>query len=305
MKIDYKLMRDICLNPIDSFESFGDVTDTKDGIYIYKDNGSKILGVAHLDTVLNTNHFHRVKVAEDTMIINAQLDDRLGVYALTSLLPSLGIKFDLLLTEGEEQGRSTAAWFESAKDYNWIFSFDRRGTDVVMYQYESKVLIKALESSKFRVGTGSMSDISFMEHLGVKCFNVGTGYHGEHSNMCYANMTEFKSQIRRFQHFYNHNKDVRYKHDSKYGSVTVGGHYKMAGDYSSRFDWKDSEYDNLYCYLCGARRGIHEVSEVYVCDACMGFTAQCVSCGGLFFDDEIMDGLCAECDRHARHVESE
>src|SRR5688572_4953131 len=157
-------------------------------MYIYQNNNSRILGVAHLDTVLSMNHFYRLKVNQDQIVLNAQLDDRLGAYTLLHLLPSMGLKYDLLLTEGEEMGLSTAAHFKTDKQYNWMFSFDRKGTDVVMYQYESKPLTAALESSKFKIGIGSFSDIAFLDHLGCKGFNVGTGYHGEHSTMCYANM---------------------------------------------------------------------------------------------------------------------
>src|SRR5688500_911556 len=131
MKIDYNRLKNTCLSPIESFMGLGEVVDTRDGIYIYKDKGCKVLGVAHLDTVLNMNHFHKIDVNGDPIVINAQLDDRLGAYALIHLLPSLGIQFDLLLTEGEESGRSTAAHFKASHEYNWMFSFDRHGDDVV------------------------------------------------------------------------------------------------------------------------------------------------------------------------------
>ena len=101
MKIDYELMKNICLTNIESFSIFGDVLDTPDGILIYKQNkGAKILGVAHLDTVLTSNHFKVKK--NGRRVYNMQLDDRLGVYTMLDLLPQMGIEFDLLLTEGEE-----------------------------------------------------------------------------------------------------------------------------------------------------------------------------------------------------------
>lgn len=300
MKIDYKLLRETCLNPIESFESFGEVQDTIDGMYIFKDNGSKILGVAHLDTVLNMNHFHRIDVNGDSIVINAQLDDRLGVYTLAHLLPTMGVNFDLLLTEGEEQGLSTAAHFETTKEYNWIFSFDRRGGDVVLYQFDSKVINKALEGSKFKIGQGTFSDIAFLDHLGCKGFNVGCGYHGEHSDMCYANMTEYKSQVKRFVNFYHRNSDTHYKHTYKPSykfpvTTGTGNHYTM-NDYNSRFHWGD--YDDLYCYLCNSKRGKHQIIEdIWLCDSCFNDAALCAGCQDVYYSHEISDGLCMNCTR--------
>lgn len=296
MKIDYNKLKSTCLSPIEAFESLGEVTNTRDGIYIFKDNGCKVLGVAHLDTVLNTNHFHKIDVNGDPIVINAQLDDRLGAYALIHLLPSLGIQFDLLLTEGEESGRSTAAHFKAPHDYNWMFSFDRHGDDVVLYQYDSKDINAALESSKFRIGKGSFSDIAFLDHLGVKGFNVGTGYEGEHTDMSYANMTTFKSQVSKFYKFYNQNKDKKYAY--KGGHIARKGYnnsfYPMAG-YSSRFVWQDKDYDDLYCYLCGKRGTIQIVDNIWLCESCSGQADICQVCNEIFYNDEIMNGCCWDC----------
>lgn len=298
MKIDYQSLKSTCLSPIESFKGLGDVVETPDGIYIYKDNGAKVLGIAHLDTVLGLEHFYRVNVNGDSIVLNAQLDDRLGAYALIHLLPSLGIEFDLLLTEGEETGHSTAAYFETSKDYNWMFSFDRHGDDVVLYQYESKVINDALKSSKFRIGKGSFSDIAFLDHLGCKGFNVGTGYEGEHTDMSYANMTTFKAQVNRFIKFHSQNKDTKYPHEQKtISKITVNDHYSMKDsyyDYSARRIW--GEYDNLYCYLCRAKRGTERINEsVWLCSACMGHAAQCQDCADIFYEEEIISDLCVDC----------
>ena len=231
MKINYETLKNICLSPIESFKTLGDVVETKDGIYIYKSRpDSKILAVAHLDTVLSINHFHKIE-GED-IVFNAQLDDRLGVYTLLDLLPGMGVKFDLLLTEGEETGQSTAAYFEGDKKYNWMFSFDRHGEDVVLYQYDDKDSRSLLQESGFKPSLGSFSDIAFLGHLGIKGFNFGTGYEGEHSAMCYANINALKRQAKRFVHFYNANKNTKLNHVN---SPVYSGYYSHR------------EYDDLYC----------------------------------------------------------
>lgn len=283
MRFNYDILKRICLANISDFESIGEVTNTKDGIYIYKKNSSaKILGIAHLDSVLNLSHFYHLTIDKQELVFNAQLDDRLGVYTLLDVLPKLGIQFDILLTEGEESGRSTAAHFTTDKQYNWMFSFDRHGEDVVLYQYDDSHMRDILKESKFKVGIGSFSDISFAEHLRIKGFNVGTGYEGEHDSMCYANMNILARQINRFVDFYEKNKDIHYPQIK----TSTKGH-------SSQF-WH--QYDDLYCYLCGKNRGVHEIEDdLYLCDGCFQDAGQCQYCYDVYYDYELSDGLCVDC----------
>ena len=106
--------------------------------YHFKDNGSDILAVAHLDTVAGRKaRTARIVDTEAGPVIHSRaLDDRLGAYVILDMLPKLGLTFDWLLTTGEESGMSTAAFFDAPKKYRWIIEFDRGGTDVVMYHYE-------------------------------------------------------------------------------------------------------------------------------------------------------------------------
>lgn len=278
MNIDYKLLKQVCLSPIESFYSLGDVTETRDGVYIYRENPkAKILGVAHLDSVLDLNHFYKLELGKDTVVFNAQLDDRLGVYILLDVLPKMGIQFDLLLTEGEETGRSTAAYFESSKQYNWMFSFDRHGDDVVMYQYDDKSLRDDLIKAKCRPAEGSFSDICFLYHLGIRGMNFGTGYENEHSNFCYANINTTVAQIKRFHHFYTMFQDKRYTYDQK----TV--------------NWSKFTRDDI-CYICDkpSPKG-DDYNGVYICDECIGHVAECNECGDYVMDTDVQDGICSYC----------
>jgi hypothetical protein len=277
MKFNYDTLKKMCLAQITDFESLGEVHTTRDGMYIYKSTPkAKILGVAHLDTVLTLNHFHKITIDGQDIVFNAQLDDRLGVYTLLDVLPRLGIQFDLLLTEGEETGRSTSAHFETDKEYNWMFSFDRHGEDVVLYQYDTPSLRQVLQDSKFKIGIGSFSDIAFMEHLGIQGFNIGTGYEGEHDSMCYANMNILARQIARFVDFYQKNKDIPYPHKQ-----VVSRWYT---------------YDDSYCWLCGKNHGIHDIGkDLYLCEACFSEAGQCQDCFEIYYDYELTDGVCIDC----------
>lgn len=113
------------------------------------------------------------------------------------------MKFDLLLTDGEERGCSTARWFVPPRRYNWMFSFDRAGTDVVMYQYDSPANRRLLHRAGFRVGVGSYSDIVDLGFLRCSGFNFGTGYHRQHRPDCYADLRETREMVSRFYSFWS------------------------------------------------------------------------------------------------------
>jgi len=161
--------------------------DTKHGPLLHLDRDSQVLGVAHLDTVdLNEDYIRQnpSRKRESAYVLNCpQLDDRLGAWVLLSVLPAFGVETDILLTDSEEIGQSTAQYFSEKcdKEYNWIYSFDRAGSDVVLYQYETPELVEKLESIGFSVGMGSYSDIAYMEGLGISGFNFGAGYHRQHT----------------------------------------------------------------------------------------------------------------------------
>lgn len=193
----------ICLSEVSDFSRFGDTIDTIEGPLVYQDNDCNILGIAHLDSVLTA-----IPQFQDSYISCPQLDDRLGAWALLNQF----VKCDVLLTDGEESGRSTGRYFEPTKQYNWIFSFDRSGTDAVTYDYSSHKW-DYLINEFFPVGIGSFSDISLMEHLGCKGVNIGIGYHRQHTVKCYANMKDTMSQIERFQKFAEKNRDEMYPHE--------------------------------------------------------------------------------------------
>ena len=200
----------------DDFSRYGTVTDLGHGdYYVHRDAGADILGVAHLDTVAGTKWCRFIDCGTDTIVRSPGLDDRLGVYVVTHLLPALGVKCDWLLTTGEEQGRSTAGEFFTDKQYNWLFSFDRTGTDVVMYEYDNPTTREMVRSVGAPIGCGSFSDICFLEHLGCAGFNWGVGYHDYHSTRAYASLNDVFLQVGRFLAFYQQYKDEHVPHSAR------------------------------------------------------------------------------------------
>lgn len=187
-----------------------------DNFYAFRDNGSDILAVAHLDTVsapqARTCNF--VDTAAGPVVFSRALDDRLGAYVIMDLLPRLGITCDILLTVGEESGMSTASFFQppAGKEYNWVIEFDRGGTDVVMYEYEDDDLVELVESAGADVGVGSFSDICYLDHLGVKAFNWGVGYRDYHYARSHAFLDDTMGMVARFVEFHSLWADVKMPH---------------------------------------------------------------------------------------------
>ena len=226
-------------------------TVNKDRYYAFKDNGSNILAVAHMDTVRpNWQNFKFDK--KERMVVSPALDDRLGVFILTKILPVFGVLPDILLTTDEEIGRSTAEEFAPSKEYNWIFSFDRSGDDVVMYDYETIELWDMLEDNGFTPAWGSFSDICYLEHLGVSGFNFGTGYYNEHTKKCFAMLDIVSMMVAKFIEFYNRFKDDKFEYIPTPWSGFRGlGKYDEYEEYKDKFTYAqyyDAEDEKWHDY---------------------------------------------------------
>ena len=143
--------------------------------YYHQDNGSEILAVAHLDNVQEVRKT-AVTMTGAAVLSSALggLDDRLGAYVILELLPALGMQFDILLTTDEETCQSTAEMFTPTKQYDWMIEFDRGGSDVVLYDYETPELVK-LVVDRAPVETGSDPDIRDPATPGVCWPQLGRG----------------------------------------------------------------------------------------------------------------------------------
>jgi hypothetical protein len=148
---------DAFTKPSEWFSQFGDAWECgpEKDLLVHQDNGKKLLVVAHLDTVTPyyapptkglklrrpkwakkaKTHDQAITVATKEKDKRAKaltgpvVDDRLGC----ALALGVGEWADVLWTDGEEKGRSTASYFDAPRRYNFIIGFDRRGTDVVTY----------------------------------------------------------------------------------------------------------------------------------------------------------------------------
>lgn len=255
---DFTALERVCGMQIEDFHVYGNRhdKDNKD-FFFYRDGdeGTNVLAVGHLDSVQKARWCERVTTPDDDLIYSPVLDDRLGVYIICELLPKLGINIPILLTTNEEVGASTARSFDIKADhqFNWMVEFDRTGTDVVTYCYGGKntVLDNMLAAYGFHdVNRGSFSDISYLEHLKCKGFNVGVGYQDYHAIKSHAYISDTLYGVAKFMLIYEDYKDVVMKHTpsanpykgrSSYGSSAYNGGY--SGGYRGWQNNQDSYYN--------------------------------------------------------------
>ncbi len=221
-----------------------------DNFYYYQDNGSDILAVAHLDTVVYPDErgASYAKTQAGVVIHSGALDDRLGAYTILDMLPNLGITVDVLFTVGEEMGQSTAAYFAPEKQYDWMIEFDRGGTDVVTYQYQDKDLVDCVRESGARHGQGIFSDISYLDHLGCKGLNWGVGYQDYHSKRGYAYLDDYCDMIDYWQVFHAMNEGVYLPHldDGKGMGHKRSTSRQTIGQAFMALDDERGRWDDLY-----------------------------------------------------------
>ncbi len=223
------------------------LADTPNDYYHYRDNGSSVLAVAHLDTVVKPKGripaFYKTR--NGPAVISGALDDRLGAYVILRLLPKLGVTCDWLLTVGEESGQSTARFFQTPKAYDHIIEFDRGGTDVVMYQYDDHDTRDTVRECGADVGEGSFSDICYLEQLNVKAFNWGVGYQGNyHSEHGYAILGDTFDMVGKYLRFHKLNAGIAMPHEA----YSPECEYRLDCDQCLALDSVDA--DTLICEYC-------------------------------------------------------
>jgi len=192
-------------------EDFKRVNCNFNQYYYFKNNNANILAVAHLDTVQTDDWYY----VQDNRLFSPLVDDRIGVYVLLYLLSNLDCNFDILLTTGEETFNSTAQFFHTDKQYNWMFSFDRMSNDVVTYHYNNEQIVNDFNQLDIHNGIGSYSDICDLNHLNCFGMNFGAGYYNGHSLSGYVDLRMLMSQVLKFKKIYNIYKDIYLPNEKK------------------------------------------------------------------------------------------
>lgn len=236
------------LAPFESFAHLGVLgaeTDPKfPGRHIYIDRGSKVLGVAHLDSVNNPTHFW----CNSKFIAAPTIDNRMGAWILLHGLPSMGIYPDVLLTENEESCNSTGEDFQPTEvKWNWMFSFDRKDNDVVLYQYGFGQLQTAIKEHGFTIGQGSYSDISSMGHLHIEGANFGCGMQDYHSAHGYVLVEMLTKQLLKFAKLWKTIEHTKFPWEERPSYHRKSKRHSNGANYTAQ-DFGDSMYygENYY-----------------------------------------------------------
>lgn len=222
MKAFQSTLREICKLPTDDVfllaeELNFEIVNRRSRRYAFRPGCStdSPMIVCHADTVLHGGHEGHEYRYSKGRAYSIALDDRLGIACMVNAIRQKTFLGDcaMLICDEEEIGRSSAAIFDMDIFPNFLVELDRRGTDVVSYEYDSVLLQSLLHSVDFQTGSGSFSDICYLESLGVVGFNVGIGYHEEHSHQCYADLVDTFSQLQKLQKFVERFGDIRLEHE--------------------------------------------------------------------------------------------
>ena len=290
-KIDKKEMGRVFSAPFEEYarivsDKGGEVIDDEPYTrHLFLDRGGSVLGVAHLDTV---QKFSDIRIDHRRGIIRSQtLDNRLGAWLIGWVLPRMGVVADVLFTDNEERGASTAEYFTPRKQYNWVFSFDRGGDDVVLYQHEWSPYSRRLEDAGFKIGMGSYSDIASMD-LGCLGVNIGCGMENYHSKDAWCDIGILKRNLNRFVRFYKDNKhDFLESDEPSYSAMYTRAKSMLWSDdmiVGKRWGWEVNE-DGV----------LEEVETEYIeCEVCN----QWAEANDMSYSSDYDVLMCADCRRY-------
>ena len=226
------------------------------------DTNSPVLLCAHIDTV-------QTPTVDLRTFTGAGFDDRLGVYlgyALANKYPGM---FDLLLTDYEESGQSTAAYFTPTHKYNFVVGLDREGSDYVDYGLADIEFDQAFERhTGIKKSHGSFSDICSMSNVDCTKINLGIGVYSSHSPKSGFIPGVANEQISKLVKFCREYKDVYFKQGV--GDIFAGCGYNYSY-YNNQQNWnkyKNKEDEDIDDIEGQAREYFSKTEGTAECDFC-------------------------------------
>jgi M42 glutamyl aminopeptidase len=240
------ILRTLCTSKTSEvFDSLVNLGFTYNGRYAFRHGktATSPMIVCHADTVVDGGDGPHPFSKRGNRVTSIALDDRLGIACMVSIIQHKYAMADcaFLVCDDEEIGRSTAKEFVEDVTPNWLVELDRRGTDVVCYDYDTPLLRSLLRSVGFDIGHGSFSDISSLEFLEVIGFNVGVGYHCEHTDKCHADLQDTLGQLDKLAKFYDRFGSIRLDHEPYVPKYRTSKFSKFQD-----FDDLDDRYDDLF-----------------------------------------------------------
>jgi len=211
-------------------------TTTRFNLVQAGDKPSKVLLVCHADV----HHAGKgtTPQIQGGVLTSPALDDRAGLALALDILPAHGLKLDVLITDNEETGGSTASNIKESilARYNFIVELDRKGCDAVTYDLDNEQFLLDLEGSGFEIGMGTFSDICELE-TDRCCVNLGIGYNNEHTKFCTLDVKELAKNMKNLLAFYKKHQDTEYIRRER---PVYAGRFGTA---RSSFDWEWDERD--------------------------------------------------------------
>ena len=218
----------------------GQIYGNWDTHYIYVDNNSPVLLVAHMDTV-QTPELR----AGNT---GAGFDDRLGCFVGHQLVKNYPQWFDLLITDYEESGSSTAEFFCPSHEYNFVVELDREGAGYVDYDLASEELQQYLWVYGLECNWGSYSDIVEMDFIKCSKINLGLGTYNGHAESPHSGFIEstLDSQIKKLLNFVEDYHDKHFEYCEGWRRWISGGRYDYGYNLSDIYDMDDEEIEREF-----------------------------------------------------------
>jgi len=179
---------------LENLKSLGMKPEFEHDDWIYVDNASPIMLVAHIDTVTRNKKLKfrvkRDRIRARNSVLGA--DDRAGIYAIMEILDmckDANIPMpSILFTNYEECGLIGVEAFVKAKkmekNMNIFIELDRKGKDEYVYYFHGmpREVATWVESFGFIKDSGSMSDVMILtEEYNVPHVNLSVGYYDQHS----------------------------------------------------------------------------------------------------------------------------
>lgn len=321
--------------------TLNDLDYLKPGQFEFHDNGADVLFVAHLDTVQDGVP-KITKVNEKTReIYHPCLDNRLGLLAIRALIPHF-IKgpYDVLLTTGEESGKSTAREFaRDHKDllgrYKVAVSFDRGFETPALYSsLRDKNWRDAITAIGFKPDSGSFSDTTILAEGGMRIINLPCGMRDYHGKKAYAKLAELEHSLGKLQVIVDTARSLapceRDAEPTFYGGYQGGG-YSTFPRASASLVGRGFQYRGLVNRTVESVAEIHELlrtssdvdkelmdgAERYLYKALLAletvkkltfdksmaaYEERCSSCKGISTRASLTDGKCWTCQKAEREA---
>ena len=141
----------------------------------------------------------------------------------------------------------------------------------VCYMYTNKNWQSAIKQITGFIDTGSYSDISDLESLGICGVNWAIGYTEPHTKFCKVDINEYLITTEKFYRFYEKNKNILYPHFQTFSSKRSIYWLDEPDYFYSGSGYKQNK--STHCEYCGAKTKTtySKRYELNLCSDCLDY----------------------------------